>query len=150
MPPSGVQESAAPLVSTKTARSGGPDRQAQLNYLECLRACRGRKAEAQRDAKVYKWDLQSWRAADEHFAAEEQAIMELCDDDVRAGIDEYVVKRDKDMLRFAAQRLPEYQKTQRVDHKHSGAVGVYAMTPEERAQLIRASNAAIEVEFERE
>jgi hypothetical protein len=94
--------------------------------------------------------INTWQNSDDNFREAELEILALRDDKLRAGIDSWVDRDDKEMLKFAAGRLPEYRKEQTVRHQHSGAVGVFAMTPEEREHLIRTSNAAIEVEFERE
>jgi hypothetical protein len=67
--------------------------------------------------------LEKWRADDQEFAdLERQVKDQRADDRLRAVIDDYIALRDKDIVKAAMKRLPEYNPTKKTELEVNGMV----------------------------
>jgi hypothetical protein len=103
-------------------------------------------------AGVTLGQLETWRINDQEFAdLERQLGQQRADDTLRKQIDAYVAAGDRDIIKAAMKRLPEYnpahkthvEVTGEVKHKH-----LSGKTEAELDQIIRQAATIIDAEFE--
>lgn len=95
--------------------------------------------------------LRRWRDSDPEFRDLETQARLKRDDVLRRKIDEYVAGGDRDMIKFAAKRLEEYNPAKRTELEVTGTVRhahLLSKSQEELDRIILAAAESLEVPFE--
>jgi hypothetical protein len=96
-------------------------------------------------------ELEKWRHEDETFAMLERQLKDQKGDDtLRSQIEAYILRGDKDIIRAAMKRLPEFNPARKTELAINGNVTHHHLankTSDELDAIIRAG-LAIECEFE--
>jgi len=87
-------------------------------------------------------ELERWRAEDEDFAGLERQLKDQRrDDDLRSQIEQYIALGDKDIIKSAMKRLPEFNPARKTELEVRGKViheHLTTKSDEELEQIIRA------------